>query len=72
MAPQGIGAFIAIPFVTAVMGMSGTLLYDTLRGIGIRNKAIPYYLVTLMTAFSVGLTIMLVLVTVTSEFFPMR
>lgn len=55
------GSFVAIPFVTGVMGMSATILYDTLRGVSIRNKPIAYYLVTLMASLSVGIVIMMVL-----------
>jgi hypothetical protein len=54
------GMFIAIPFVVAVMGMSGTILYDTLRGIDLRRKPISYVPVLLMAMFSFGLLIMVI------------
>lgn len=54
------GMFIAIPFVVAVMGMSGTILYDTLRGVDLKHKPISYVPILLMTMFSLGLLIMVI------------
>lgn len=54
------GMFIAIPFVVAVMGMSGTILYDTLRGVDIRLKPVSYIPILLMAMFSLGLLIMVI------------
>lgn len=54
------GMFIAIPFVVAVMGMSGTVLYDTLRGVDLKRKPVSYVPILLMTMFSLGLLIMVI------------
>ena len=66
------GALVAIPFVTGVMGMSASILYDTLRGISIRNKSITYFLVTLMASLSVGIVIMMVLSTTLPTLTPIE
>lgn len=54
------GMFIAIPFVVAVMGLSGTILYDTLRGVDLRHKSVSYVPVLLMAMFSLGLLVMVI------------
>lgn len=54
------GMFIAIPFVVAVMGMSGTVLYDTLRGVNLKQKPASYLPILLMTMFSLGLLVMVI------------
>lgn len=54
------GMFITIPFVIAVMGVSGTILYDTLRGVNLKQKPVSYVPILMMTMFSLGLLIMVI------------
>lgn len=66
------GALVAIPFVLGVMGMSASILYDTLRGVSIRNKSVMYFIVTLMASLSVGIVIMMVVSTTLPTLTPIE
>lgn len=52
--------YLTIPFVVAVMCVSGSLLMDTLRGVSLRRQPLGYYVTTVSTALCAGLAVMLV------------